>query len=194
VSVSAPILTVIAGPNGVGKSTLTASLTVAQGTPILDPDAIARSLNPQAPETAATGAGRVVLTRQNAYIRSRTSFILETTLAGSAVLRLMDEARRRGFRIHLIYIGVDDVHLLLDRIAGRVLDGGHAVPEHDVRRRYIRSMRRLKEAIARADAVTLLDNVRDQEPRLVMTIDHGRGTLHGEDVPAWVDAATDASP
>jgi len=62
VTLSAPILTVIAGPNGVGKSTLTASLTVAEGTPILDPDAIARSLNPQSPETAATWAVRVVLT------------------------------------------------------------------------------------------------------------------------------------
>jgi len=186
VSVSAPVLTVIAGPNGVGKSTLTASLTVAQGTPILDPDAIARSLNPQAPETAATWAGRVVLNRQNAYLRSGTSFILETTLAGSAVLRLMDEARRRGFRIHLIYIGVDDVQVLLARIAGQVLDGGHAVPEHDVRRRYVRSMRHMKEAIARADNVTLLDNVLDQEPQLVMTIDDGRSTIHTENLPSWV--------
>ncbi len=185
-SVSAPVLTVIAGPNGVGKSTLTASLTVAQGTPILDPDAIARSLNPQAPETAATWAGRVVLNRQNAYLRSGTSFILETTLAGSAVLRLMDEARRRGFRIHLIYIGVDDVQVLLARIAGQVLDGGHAVPEHDVRRRYVRSMRHMKEAIARADNVTLLDNVLDQEPQLVMTIDDGRSTIHTENLPSWV--------
>lgn len=185
-SVSAPVLTVIAGPNGVGKSTLTASLTVAQGTPILDPDAIARSLNPQAPETGATWAGRVVLNRQNAYLRSGTSFILETTLAGSAVLRLMDEARRRGFRIHLIYIGVDDVQVLLARIAGRVLDGGHAVPEHDVRRRYVRSMRHMKEAIARADNVTLLDNVLDQEPQLVMTIDDGRSTIHIENLPSWV--------
>jgi len=188
VSVAAPLLTVIAGPNGVGKSTLTASLKVARGTPILDPDAIARSLNPQDPETAATWAGRVVLTRQYEYIRSGTSFILETTLAGSAVLRLMDEARRRGFRIHLMYIGVDDVQVLLDRIAGRVLEGGHAVPEHDVRRRYVRSMRHMKEAIARADDVTLLDNVLDQEPRLVMTIDHGLSTIHAEDVPSWVNS------
>jgi len=188
VSGPTPVLTVIAGPNGVGKSTLTASLTVARGTPVLDPDAIARSLIPQAPETAATQAGRVVLKRQHAYVQSGRSFILETTLAGSAVLRLMDDARRRGFNIHLMYIGVDNVQVLLDRIAGRVLEGGHAIPEADVRRRYVRSMRHVKEAIARADEVTLLDNVLDQDPRLVMTIDQGQSTIHVADVPSWVDS------
>jgi len=49
-------------------------------------------------------------------------------------------------------------------------------------------MRHMKEAIARADDVTLLDNVLDQEPRLVMTIDHGLSTIHAEDVPSWVNS------
>jgi len=47
-------------------------------------------------------------------------------------------------------------------------------------------MRHMKEAIARADNVTLLDNVLDQEPQLVMTIDDGRSTIHTENLPSWV--------
>jgi predicted ABC-type ATPase len=51
-----PELTIVAGANGSGKSTLTKLFT--DNIPIIDPDAIAREIAPEQPESAALAAGR----------------------------------------------------------------------------------------------------------------------------------------
>ncbi|HET6181070.1 MAG TPA: hypothetical protein VFE61_29395 [Candidatus Sulfotelmatobacter sp.] len=64
---------------------------------------------------------------------------METTLAGKNYLRMMLDARVRGYEVVLVYIGTESVEINLARIKNRVLAGGHDVPEVDVRRRYERS-------------------------------------------------------
>jgi hypothetical protein len=71
---------------------------------------------------------------------------------------MMVEAKSRGFEVVLIYIGTESVEINLARIKNRVLQGGHDVPEKDVRRRYQRSFRNLPIALARADHTILFDN------------------------------------
>lgn len=84
-----PTLTVIAGPNGTGKSTLTATLAERTPIPVIDPDTLARRLQPIAPEKAAVQAAREALVQQAAYLASGTSFARETTLAGTSIFRLI---------------------------------------------------------------------------------------------------------
>ena len=76
-----PTLTVIAGPNGSGKSTLTRSFEFEGRDRLLDPDAIARGLNPLHPSAAAIAAGREVLKRTTEYLNRGVSFAVETTLS-----------------------------------------------------------------------------------------------------------------
>jgi len=76
-----PALTVIAGPNGSGKSTLTRSADFEGRDRLLDPDAIARGLNPLHPSAAAIAAGREVLKRTADYLNRGVSFAVETTLS-----------------------------------------------------------------------------------------------------------------
>lgn len=150
-----PILTVIAGPNGSGKSTLTAALWADLHMPVIDPDAIARSIDPLAPERAAVAAGREAIRRQVQYLESGASFAVETTLAGNTILRRMEYARRQGFTVHLIFVGTEDVQTNIERIAERVARGGHDVPEIDVRRRFSHSMHNLTKAIELTDRATI---------------------------------------
>jgi predicted ABC-type ATPase len=88
---------------------------------------------------------------------------VETTLSGKNYLQMMQYARGidRGFEVVLIYIGTESVELNLDRIAKRVLAGGHNVPEMDVRRRYLRSLHNLPAAVGIADRALLFDNSDD---------------------------------
>ena len=102
------------------------------------------------------------------------------------MLRLMERSRRRGYRVNLVYIGVENVQTALDRIAERVEQGGHGVPAPDVRRRYRRSMRNLEQAIALADHVLLFDNSLEQGMRAVLAVDDGHITLRAETMPVWV--------
>ena len=184
-----PFLVVIAGSNGAGKSTWTAAGRVPAGIPVLDPDAIARALRPDAPHLAAVQAGREALRLQRAYLAERRSFAVETTLSGSSVLRLMVEARNQGFGVELLYVGVEDVRIALRRIAMRVARGGHDIPAADVRRRYGRSLGHLRAAIAQSDCVRLIDNTAEGAPREVLVIEAGQIRVRVTELPGWVRAA-----
>jgi hypothetical protein len=82
---------------------------------------------------------RQVLRSAREHLRKAESFAVETTLAGKNYLRMMLEARQRGFEVVLVYIGTENVEINLARIRNRVLAGGHDVPQADVLRRYKRS-------------------------------------------------------
>lgn len=142
-----PTLTIIAGPNGSGKSTLTRALLGTTRVPVIDPDAIARGIHPDAPEQAALEAGREALHRRQRYLAHGESFAVETTISGNAMLRLMEEARRRGYALQLVFICTDRAEINIARVQQRVAQGGHNVPAEDVRRRYERSLRNLQRAI-----------------------------------------------
>ena len=141
-----PTLYIVAGPNGSGKSTLTKS-GLFRDVRIVDPDGIAHRIAPDNPQVAAGAA-----------------FVVETTLAGKSTLRLMDDARAAGYRIELHYVSVDSVALALARISNRVALGGHPVPEEDVRRRFVRSLANLPEAMTRSDEARLYDNGSPDDP------------------------------
>ena len=104
----------------------------------------------------------------------------------------MDDARRRGFSGHLLYIGLEDVQIAIDRIAVRVAQGGHGIPAADVRRRFARSLGHLRAAIARADRTMLIDNTTEQGPHEVLVIEGGRTTWRATDLPRWLDVALGA--
>jgi predicted ABC-type ATPase len=86
-----PTLTVVAGANGSGKSTLTK--LSANNTPLIDPDAIAKKIDPVNPSAVAITAARQALALSQQYVQSESSFIVETTLAGNTYLNLMREVK-----------------------------------------------------------------------------------------------------
>lgn len=99
---------------------------------LLDPDAIARRINPENMQKAALEAARETIQRQRAYLRSRDSFALETTLSGKRETRLIQDAKEKGYAITLFYIALNDPRLNIQRVAERVAQGGHDVPTEDI--------------------------------------------------------------
>ena len=92
-------------------------------------------------------AGREALRRRRDALGAGRSHLVETTLAGSGILRHMTAARREGYRIVLHYVSVVSPDRALDRIRNRVALGGHDIPEADVRRRFVRSHANLPAAM-----------------------------------------------
>jgi predicted ABC-type ATPase len=186
--VTFPRLTIIAGANGCGKSTLTSRSSFIYRTPLLDPDAISKALQPGIPGASAVAAARQVLISAGKHIERGESFAVETTLAGKHYLRMMVDARNRGFEVVLVYIGTENVEINLGRIRNRVLAGGHDVPESDVRRRYQRSFKSLLIAMERADHTILFDNSTEEGYRLVAVLGPS-GSQWFEPVPDWAEAS-----
>ncbi len=181
-----PRLTIIAGANGGGKSTLTSRSSFIYKTPLLDPDAISKALQPSIPGASAVAAARQVLTSAAKHIEKGESFAVETTLSGRSYLRMLVDARIRGFEVVLVYIGTENVEINLARIRNRVLAGGHDFPESDVRRRYQRSFKSLPTAMERADHTILFDNSTEEGYRLIAVLGPS-GNKWFHPTPHWIN-------
>jgi predicted ABC-type ATPase len=184
--VTRPTLTFIAGANGSGKTTLTRwNSELFKEIPLLDPDAIANTIQATASALFPMAAARHVLKSAAQHLKKTESFAVETTMSGKNYLRMMSHARNRGFEIVLVYIGTENVEINLSRIRNRVLAGGHDVPEEDVRRRYRRSFDNLPVAIKRADHAILFDNSTEDGYRLIAILS-ATGDHWFEPRPLWV--------
>jgi predicted ABC-type ATPase len=135
-------LYVIAGPNGAGKTTFAKEFLphFAHCEEFVNADLIATGLSPFDPGAVAMQAGRLVVTRIRELVRDKHDFGFETTLSGRAYLRLLKNAKKRGFRLRLFFLWLPDENLAVKRVADRVRQGGHNVPELDIRRRYGRGL------------------------------------------------------
>ena len=177
-------LSVIAGPNGSGKSTLTSSIWFEGNANLIDPDTLARSIDPVRPARAAIPAARQTILRCRALLASRVSFTLETTLAGHGAITIMREARKAGYRIVLVYVALKDPELHIERVRLRVSRGGHDIPDVDIRRRYSRSLIRAPEALGLADEAVVLDNS-GLHPVRMLLLKHGAVVWRAEVLPEW---------
>lgn len=180
-----PTLTLVAGPNGSGKSTLSAAIAEA-ATVVVDPDAIARTIDASNPFRAAIPAARRAIVLCRSLLATRMSFIVESTLAGHGAISLMGTARRAGYRTLLIYVALGDPELHIDRVRLRVAQGGHDIPDGDIRRRYFRSLARAPQAIRLADETIVLDNAGPQPERVLM-LRKGEIVWRSGSLPAWVN-------
>ena len=184
-----PTLTFIAGANGAGKTTLTRwNSDLFTAIPLLNPDAVANTLQSRASALSPIAAARHVLDSAEKHLKNAQSFAIETTLAGRNYLQMMVRARNCGFEVVLVYIGTENVDINLVRIKNRVLAGGHDVPEEDVRRRYRRSFENLSAAIKRADHVILFENSTAEGYRLIAILS-ASGDQWFEPKPPWLVSA-----
>ncbi len=172
-----PSLIALAGPNGAGKSTTGPALLkdTLGVTEFVNADLIAQGLSPFAPETAAVAAGRIMLDRMRDLARRRASFAFETTLAGRAYAPWIKGLIDGGYRFHLVFLWLPSPELAIQRVADRVRQGGHHVPEEVIRRRYHRGLANFR-SLYRPLATTwrLYDNSEGFTPREVAAGGQGR--------------------
>ncbi len=152
---------IIAGPNGAGKTTFAREfLPVDVACPVfVNADLIASGLAPFAPETAAAQAGRIMLMELARHFAARRSFAFETTLSGRGYLRHIREWQSAGYRVKLIFLQLDNVEEAIARVAQRVRQGGHNIPEAIIRRRFAIGRENFERRYApQVDAWALYDN------------------------------------
>ena len=175
-----PVMTIFAGPNGGGKSTLRDewSLSHPLGT-IIDVDFIARQHH-----LTDIEAGKKAIQLVEACIRDGVPFALETTLSGHLIFQQMIQAKKNRFQIHLLFVSLASPREHQKRVEQRVANGGHAIPAADIERRYFRSLTNLPKAIDLADHVHVFTNV--SRYVLVCTIEQGRMVYKDRQSPKWL--------
>ncbi|MEM1063155.1 MAG: AAA family ATPase [Planctomycetota bacterium] len=155
-----PTVFVIAGPNGAGKTTFANRFLPANvaGKQFLNADLIAAGLSPFDPESQKVRDGRLVIERMRELVAARESFGFETTLAGRGLATKLRRFRGQGYRVVIHFLALPVAEMAVRRVAQRVAEGGHDVPEADVRRRHREGLLRFVESYASlADAWTTYD-------------------------------------
>jgi len=160
---------IIAGPNGAGKTTFAREfLPQEAGCPVfVNADLIAAGLSPFAPERAAIQAGRLMLDAIAQHVTKRESFAFETTLSGLGYARQIPQWRQLGYRVELFFLSLPSADVAVQRVAERVRQGGHDIPEATIRRRFEAGKRLFFDRYqALVDQWVFYDNAGD-EPVLV---------------------------
>lgn len=131
-------LYVIAGCNGAGKTTASYNILpeMLQCQEFVNVDEIAKGLSPFNPDKAAIEAGRLMLLKMEKLISQGVDFAFETTLSPKSFVNMLARAKEAGYYVTLLYFWLTSVDLAVERVKSRVLEGGHDVPPHVIKRRY----------------------------------------------------------
>ena len=151
---------------------------------LLDADEIARALDPENPKRMAIAAGRALHKTIGLRLHYKDSFAVETTLSGKSSLGLIRSAKTEGYEIHVIFVALDSPERCIERIRTRALQGGHFVPDADVRRRYRRSIAALPNALQAANLAKVYDKSGDGH-QLILTIKSGVVISRLPELPQW---------
>ena len=132
---------IIAGPNGAGKTTFAMDLLPedVHCKNYINADLIAHGLSPFEPELAAVKAGKLMLSEIDKSVKAGKSFAFETTLSGLAYQKKIKNWKKMGYEIILYYFSLPSVDMAIERVNLRVKQGGHNIPKHVIKRRFVRS-------------------------------------------------------
>ena len=165
-AVAKPLIFVLAGCNGAGKSSIGGQALQAAGIPYFNPDLAAREAL-----ATASALGRILtqgeangwawdegVARLRRAIAQRGNYARDTTLGGETIVGLLMEAATAGLAVNVWFVGLDSVELHVARVAQRVARGGHDIPRADIERRYVRSRLNLIRLLPQLNQLVVYDN------------------------------------
>jgi len=156
----------IAGPNGAGKTTMTLELIsdCAMLYEFINADEIARGLAPKHPQSMALTASKLMIKRLKELLDADQSFAFESTASGTNYIKHLKLAKSKGYQINLTFLWLSQPEEAVKRVAQRVKQGGHYVPEDSIVRRYYAGIKNLlKHYLPLADEALIIDNSSEEE-------------------------------
>jgi predicted ABC-type ATPase len=181
-------IVVVAGPNGAGKTTFVETFLHPTGLRVINADAIALALLPDAPGEVAYEAARAAEVVRRDLMSRGISFCMETVFSDpeGAKVAFLREAQERGYVIVLVFIGLESGELAIARVIERTERGGHDVPDEKIVARFPRSFTNLTDALTFVDHAFLFDNSSIESPyRFVAEFRAGRIVRRGTLRPRW---------
>lgn len=179
-------LWLLAGGNGAGKSTFYARFLQPEGIAFVNADLLARTIAPERPEVVSYDAARLAEQIRERLLEAGRAFCFETVFSHLSKVDFLARAKAARYRVILVYIHLQTPALHVARVAQRVAEGGHGVPEEKVRTRLPRTLANVRRAVPLCDETHLLDNSSADDPfRRVASVVDDRALLHLEPLPGW---------
>ena len=186
-----PILIVIAGPNGSGKTTITSRLLKSEWLEdaiYINPDNIAQEKfgDWNSPE-AVVNAAKYCEEWRVRCLSEKRSLIFETVFSSQGKVEFVRRALKAGYFVRVFFISTNNPTINSARIAKRVMEGGHDVPITKIISRYIKSIANCAEIAGEVDRLYVYDNSIDGvEARPLFRLKGGQiGKIYTDQIPEW---------
>lgn len=192
-----PRLIVVAGPNGSGKTTITEKLLRhewMEDCVYINPDFIAKQKfgDWNSPKSVLKAANYAQEMRESC-LADMSSMALETVFSTQEKLEFVQRAKEAGFFIRLFFVCTNDPSINAQRVALRVMEGGHDVPILKIINRYYRSIAKCIEALALVDRAYFYDNSEtDVDPSLMFRVNDGKIAKIYQDLAPWAKDIVDS--
>lgn len=188
-----PVLIVIAGPNGSGKTSTTRLVIKhewAEQCVYINPDEIAQSKfgdwnNPSAVRKSVEYCEEW----REQLLREHKDFIFETVLSSDGKVDFIKRAKEDGYFIRVFFICTSTPAINASRIAKRVMEGGHDVPIHKIISRYQKAIVNAGQIAQFVDRLYVYDNsIDNQDAHLIFrSIDGGFAKQYTDSIPEWAE-------
>lgn len=189
------MITVLAGVNGAGKSSIGGAVLHARGLDWYNPDDFARAIHRRFPDRQMDEINSLVwhegLRRLRTAIHNNSHFALETTLGGDTITKTLLQAIASGVPVNIWYCGLASPELHIERVQARVARGGHDIPEDLIRSRFQTSIQNLCLLATVVTRLAVYDNSAplggDGKPDIRLLLDlHDNKIRHlQQPMPRW---------
>lgn len=186
-----PVLIVIAGPNGSGKTSVTSKILHhewLEDSEYINPDNVARDIfGNWNNRDAVLNAANYCNDWRERCLAEHKSHIFETVMSAPDKVDYIIRAKEAGFFIRLFFVSTVSPTINAKRVAQRVLDGGHDVPIPKIISRYDKSIANCKIVSEVVDRLYVYYNsIEDAEARLLFRLNNGDLTKqYIDDLPDW---------
>ena len=186
-----PVLIVIAGPNGSGKTTITSKILHhewMEDSVYINPDIVAQErFGDWNSAEAIQKAVKYCEEWREKCLSERKSLIFETVLSATDKADYILRAQEAGFFVRLFFVCTNSPIINASRIAKRVMEGGHDVPITKVISRYQKSISNCKYLVNKVNRVYLYDNSTDRaDASLLIRLSDGKIVKrYVEELPEW---------
>ena len=154
--------------------------------PFINADILAKELYPQSPEKHSYDAAKLATEMRFRLLHEGRSFCFETVFSHPSKIDFVAQAKVLGYEIIMVFIHLDTVSLNQARIAQRMSEGGHNVPDEKVASRIPRLLQNIKKTLPLCDQVYILNNSRIDSPfQQVAVIRNGQKIQQKISLPDW---------
>lgn len=186
-----PVLIIIAGPNGSGKTTITRQLLLhewGEDCIYINPDDVAKDrYGDWNSNEAVMKAAKYATELRYSLLEKGEDFVFETVLSAEEKVDFIRKAKELGYFIRVFFVSTSSPKINAARIAGRYMAGGHTVPIDKIVSRYAKSIENCARIARIVDRMYIYDNSAENMPaRLLFRIADGRlHKLYIKELPIW---------
>ena len=152
----------------------------------INADEIARGLAPKHPESMALTASKLMINRLKELLEANKNFAFETTASGTNYIKHLKSAKAKGYEVNLTFLWLSKPEEAVKRVAQRVKQGGHHVPEESIVRRYYLGIKNLiVHYLPLADEALIMDNSSEESSKRLIARKNKNNSIEIIDRTIW---------